>query len=113
MKRFIFLSICALFAVFVSEMQAGSKKDTTIYVNGNCNSCKKTIESALKNIDGIDKARWDKSTKILALSYDEALISMADIEKKIAEKGYDTEHVKATEESYNALHSCCKYSRKP
>jgi hypothetical protein len=33
------------------------------------------------------------------------------IHKAIAAVGYDTELFKATDESYNNLHFCCKYER--
>ena len=36
---------------------------------------------------------------------------MEDIEKKVAEAGHDTEHVRADDKVYENLHGCCKYDR--
>jgi len=105
---------CALLTFYASDsLLANQIKDTVISVQGNCKSCKKTIESAVKSLDGIQKASWNTSTKKLSITFDQSIISLQKIEDKIAASGYDTDNVKATEESYNSLHSCCKYQRRP
>jgi periplasmic mercuric ion binding protein len=113
MKKIIVLC-CALFTFYASNsILANQIKDTVISVQGNCKTCKKTIESAVKSLEGIQKANWNTSTKKLSITFDQSIISLQKIEDKIAASGYDTDDVKATEESYNSLHSCCKYQRKP
>jgi len=105
---------CVLLTFYASDsLLANQIKDTVISVQGNCKSCKKTIESAVKSLDGIQKASWNTSTKKLSITFDQSIISLQKIEDKIAASGYDTDNVKATEESYNSLHSCCKYQRRP
>ena len=99
--------------LFSQDLKASERKDTSITVYGNCKSCKKTIEKTVLGIKGVDKAEWDKSSKKLTLTFDLAVVDLKAIEQSIAEKGYDTENLKATDESYNNLHSCCKYDRKP
>ena len=110
----IIVLCCALLSFYTSNsILANQIKDTVISVQGNCKSCKKTIETAVKSLDGIQKASWNTSTKKLSITFDQSIISLQKIENKIAASGYDTDDVKATEESYNSLHSCCKYQRKP
>lgn len=112
--RKIIILCCVLFTLYAStSIRANQIKDTVISVQGNCKSCKKTIESAVKSLDGIQKVSWNISTKKLSITFDQTIISLQKIEDKIAASGYDTDDVKATEESYNSLHSCCKYQRKP
>ena len=113
MKKII-VFCCVLHTFYASDsLLANQIKDTVISVQGNCKSCKKTIESAVKSLDGIQKASWNTSTKKLSITFDQSIISLQKIEDKIAASGYDTDNVKATEESYNSLHSCCKYQRRP
>jgi copper chaperone CopZ len=110
MKKFI-LPLLMLLILAGTALAAGTKQ-AGIKVLGNCKSCKKTIESALKDVKGIEQAEWDKNTKILNVRFDESLINQQQIEEKVAAKGYDTENVKASDDTYNNLHSCCKYDRK-
>ena len=88
-------------------------KDTSITVYGNCSSCKKAIEKAVKSVDGVKTASWDKKKKILSIQYDLSETSLNTIEKAIIDIGYDTENMRAEESVYNELHECCKYDRKP
>ena len=38
-------------------------------------------------------------------------LSLEKIKQSIADEGYDTDDIKATQEAYNDLHYCCKYKR--
>jgi hypothetical protein len=70
--------------------------------------CKERIETAAK-VDGVTKAEWDKTTKMLTLAYNPAVVKSDDIQKKIAAVGHDTEKYKADAKIYNGLPGCCKY----
>lgn len=100
------------FSIFSFQFAgAQSTKTQTIAVNGNCGSCKKTIEkSALAA--GAATANWDKKTRFLSISYDPAVSNPAKIENAVAAAGYDTENVKASDKSYSDLDECCQYERK-
>ena len=87
------------------------KKTDTFKVYGNCGMCEKTIEGALKGVKGIDKADWNKETKMIEVVYHTHDISLDDIKKKIAAVGYDTEEYRATDKAYNNLAGCCQYER--
>ena len=88
-----------------------AQKPTQIKVSGNCGSCKKHIEKAAMDA-GATSATWDKTTKLLALTFDANKTSTDKIETAIAGVGYDTEHKVATEEAYKKLDECCQYDRK-
>ena len=88
-----------------------AQKPTTVKVSGNCGSCKKHIEKAALDA-GATTATWDKTTKLLALTFDANKTSTDKIETAIAGVGYDTEHKVATEEAYKKLDECCQYDRK-
>ncbi|MBC8265813.1 MAG: heavy-metal-associated domain-containing protein [Flavobacteriales bacterium] len=90
---------------------ANNTKTETFKVFGNCGMCERTIESSLANIKGIEKADWNKETKMMKVIFDEKQISLDEIKQKIAEVGYDTDKFRATEKVYNNLPGCCQYDR--
>ncbi len=87
------------------------KKTETVKVYGNCGMCKTRIEKAAKSVDGVLKAKWDQKAKEITVTYDPAVTNLEDIEREIAAVGHDTADVRAKDETYNELHSCCKYDR--
>lgn len=92
-----------------SEMNS-SLKTETIKVRGNCGSCKKRIENAVKTFPSAS-GEWDIITKVLTLSYDSTQTSKDAIMKKIAEVGHDNELYTAETSTYDALPGCCLYDR--
>ncbi len=108
-RQLAFLLI-AMFAFSATNAQSAEVSDSLL-VNGNCGMCKKNIEkSALAA--GATFAFWDKKTKVLNVKFDPSKTNQSQIENKIAEKGYDTENVKASDEAYKKLEECCQYERK-
>lgn len=93
------------------EQQVIKVKTEEFKVYGKCGMCKRRIESALKDIKGIQAATWDVDSKMLKVSYDENLISLHEINQKIADVGHDTEYKKAKDEQYAQLPGCCRYDR--
>ncbi|WP_089321937.1 heavy-metal-associated domain-containing protein [Pontibacter ummariensis] len=91
---------------------AKAQSSATFEVNGKCGMCKKRIEKAALGQEGVKSAVWDVKTKALAVKYDPAKVSEADIQKQVASVGHDTAQAKATDEAYNSLPGCCKYTRK-
>lgn len=102
------LSVVVL--TFLGSAVFAQTKTDKIKVLGNCGMCKKKIESALK-VPGISAADWNKTTKVLTVSYDSTKISNQQVQQKVAAVGYDTEKVKATKEAYEKLPECCQYDR--
>lgn len=87
------------------------EKTDSFKVYGNCGMCKKTIEGALKGVNGVDKAIWNNETKMMEVVYHTHHISLEQIKKKIAEVGYDTEEFRSTDKTYKSLPGCCQYER--
>lgn len=85
-------------------------KTETIKVRGNCGSCKRRIENAVKTFLSA-KGDWDILTKILTLTYDPGQTSKDAIMRKIAEVGHDNELYTAESSVYEALPGCCLYDR--
>jgi cation transport ATPase len=112
MKNF-FLGM--MLVVVTLSIQAQDKKNKnakyTIEVNGNCEQCQRRIQKAAFSVSGVKMASWNIETHQLDLTLNEEKTSVAEVKKAIAKVGHDVEDVKATQEDYDNLHSCCKYDR--
>lgn len=104
------LSLVALFILGTVSVFAGNKTEK-IEVKGNCGMCESRIEKAVKGVEGVSKADWDKTTKKLEVTFDDAKTSVDKIEVVVAKVGHDTPHHKAPDDVYNKLPECCKYAR--
>jgi len=82
-----------------------------VFVNGTCGMCKSKIERIASKVKGVRYAVWDLESKILEVKFNTEKTNLTAISTKIADAGYDTKTIKATEEAYNNLHHCCKYKR--
>ena len=116
MKAFIKLSfllsgIVGLFACGESRAVSTTTANATFKIWGNCEMCKETIEGSLK-VAGLQKADWNKDTKIMTVAFDSTKISLDQIEKDVAAVGYDTEKYKGDDKAYTDLPECCQYTRK-
>lgn len=106
------LSILIAFMLFAGLTAFAGKPVTEKFkVFGNCGMCEKTIEKAANDVKGVKKADWDKETKQIEVTFDPEKTTLDAIHQAIADVGYDTKKVKAKDEVYNKLHSCCKYDR--
>ncbi|MBA2613936.1 MAG: heavy-metal-associated domain-containing protein [Bacteroidetes bacterium] len=108
------MGVPLLFAIVVLLNGCGNSNSNSkveFKVWGNCGMCEETIEGSLK-VDGISDAEWDKDTKLMKVSFDSTKISLDQIQKKIADVGYDNDKYKADDSAYNKLHECCQYERK-
>ena len=102
--------MAALFMLGAVSVFAASKTEK-IEVKGNCEMCEKRIEKAASAVEGVIKADWDKTTKKLKVTFDDAKTSVDKIEVAVAKVGHDAPHHKATDDVYNKLPDCCKYDR--
>jgi mercuric ion binding protein len=73
-----------------------------------CGMCKKTIETAVKNIDGIKSINVDKNEKVAHVDYDKSKVDLAKIEVTITAAGYNANDKKADPKAYSELDDCCK-----
>jgi copper chaperone CopZ len=76
---------------------------------GECKECNRSLEKQLMKLNGMESVEFIKKSKTLKIVYNPMYISETDIHHKIAEHGYDTKLVKATNQAYNDLLECCKY----
>jgi len=103
--------IMAAFSILSVSLFAQTAKTETFKVYGNCSACKKNIEKAAF-IPGVEKANWNKETKMMTLIYNASKINTDSVQKRIAAAGYDTEKYKGDNNAYNKLDECCQYDRK-
>ena len=114
MKQVLVILAVVFFASTTLDAESpsiGKWEVVTFDVSGNCGMCKTTIESSLKNVEGVKFAVWNVDTKKITVKYNPNVIELIDIHKKIAAVGYDTSLVKAEEEVYKKLPQCCLYDR--
>ncbi|GIM46222.1 copper chaperone CopZ [Collibacillus ludicampi] len=65
-------------------------KTVTLQVNGmSCNHCVNAIESALKEIGGVDSVRVDLDAGRVTVTYDETIVDLNNLKDAIEEEGYD------------------------
>src|SRR3954469_1200564 len=104
MKNILLLYISILFCLQGFTQSDNPAKDTSVSftVSGVCAQCKRRIESALK-VKGVESANWSIDSKVLALSYNPARITLDEIQNKIIGVGHDIEGKKADDAVYKDL----------
>jgi periplasmic mercuric ion binding protein len=108
--KIVALLVISVLLLQCSFAQSAVKKQT-VKVYGNCGQCKKKIEKSAISA-GAAYANWNVKTKMLKMSYDPSISNPIKIETAIANTGYDTQDVKASDDAYNKLDECCQYDRK-
>lgn len=64
--------------------------EKTIGVNGmTCDNCKKAVESALRNLDGVNSVAVNLDEGNVSVDFNEDVVSLGDIRLKIEDQGYD------------------------
>lgn len=106
MKKLIFVLTLLLGTVTFAQ---NKNAKATIEVDGVCNMCKERIEKAAIKAKGVKIANWDVNTHELQLIFDERKTSLKTIQQSIAHAGHDTKEIRATDEAYLSLHTCCLY----
>ncbi len=54
-----------------------------------CDHCKQTVESTLKQFEGVQEAVVDVANKRVALKYDPDKVELSKLEEALSEEGYD------------------------
>ncbi|MCF8236764.1 MAG: hypothetical protein K9I85_01270 [Saprospiraceae bacterium] len=88
-----------------------SLESAQFIVYGKCGMCKDRIERATRSVKGVVMANWSEETQQLTLKYLPGKTDVAAIQQAIAAVGHDTDAVRAADDVYNTLHTCCKYDR--
>ncbi|MFN8415412.1 MAG: heavy-metal-associated domain-containing protein [Cytophagaceae bacterium] len=113
-KRILTTVLAIAISFFTLQVSAKvlHNETLTFKVYGNCEMCKKRIETALSKSTAIKSAIWDVKTKMVTVVYDPHVISIEQIHQLIADAGHDTDKIKASDAVYNKLPVCCKYDRR-
>jgi copper chaperone len=83
------LAISLLFTVAMFAKDAS----VDIKTNITCGGCVNSIETGLKDVDGIDKITANVETKVITIAYNDEKVSTADLTTKISDIGYTAELV--------------------
>jgi copper chaperone CopZ len=82
----------AILAAGLSTAALAAEKTETLKVSGwHCSNCASRTESALKEMKGVNSVAADKAKNQIVVTYDDAQVKHADLEKAIAAAGYDVE----------------------
>lgn len=109
MRILSFVAICLL--LVFSSCTSEDIKTETFKVYGNCGMCKETIESSLEGAKGVESAEWNIKSKMITVEYNPSETDLTKIKRKIANVGYDTDEVRASDDVYSGLPQCCQYDR--
>lgn len=92
----------------VKNEQANGDVATINLPSIQCSMCKKTIESAVKKLEGVQEVKVSVKEKTATVTYDKAKTDVAKIEDSITAAGYDANTKTADKKAYEELHGCCK-----
>ncbi len=73
-----------------------------------CAVCVNTVETAVKQVDGVQSVSVDLNAKTAKVTFDAELTSVPALEKAIVQSGYAANDTKADSTAYQQLPSCCK-----
>ncbi len=110
MKLLSLMAVAIAFSFSTAKAQIQNPTTETVKVYGNCGMCKSKIEKAATE-KNVSQAEWNEETGMATITYDATKTSKADILKKIALVGYDSDAFKAPDATYKKLPGCCKYER--
>lgn len=111
-KKSIYSAFILSFVLFAFQTNVLAKdiKSETIEVSGNCEMCQKRIITAA-SVKGVKSVNWSPETKMMTIKFDNDIVTLDEIEQRIAKAGHDTPHYKADDATYESLHGCCQYER--
>ena len=95
--------------LLVSGSALAQTAEVSFWVDGVCGMCEKRIESALLNTSGVRFADWSKENHLVKVAFSPKKLSEQKLHEIVAAAGHDTQKVKANDEAYAKVHSCCKY----
>lgn len=106
------MKILAAIAVTVAmTLPAGAKEITTATIRLptlQCGMCKRTIETKLKGLEGLDSISVDVDEKVATVVFDADVTTIAKLEEAISNAGYAANDVAADKRAQKKLHPCCQ-----
>jgi mercuric transport protein len=77
-------------AAGLSTGALAADKTETLKVSGwHCGGCASKTEAALKDVKGVTTVSADKNKQQVTVTYDDSKVKRADLEKAIADAGFD------------------------
>lgn len=73
-----------------------------------CGSCVRTVEKALKALNGVESAKVNLKKKTASVTYKPGEVTLAKLEEAITKSGYSANDKKADPTAYEKLDECCK-----
>jgi copper chaperone CopZ len=89
MRTFFVLTLVLSFSAFIAQAEV-----IKIKTNAHCDACKKSIESGLKKVDGVQKVNVTLKDKVAAVEFDAKKINTNKIREEIAKLGYEADGIK-------------------
>jgi copper chaperone CopZ len=111
-QNILFYSFFILFFTNCNSQTKAGEQKLSFKVWGNCEMCKKTIETAL-DVKGIKSAEWNVDSKMIQVVFNPEKMTETKIHQLISASGYDTDKEKGDDKAYKELPDCCQYTRKP
>lgn len=111
MKKLLMLIALVCGYAWNANAQLQQKKPVTVKINTptvQCEQCKKKIETYMKQEEGISKINVDYKRKITTITYLPERTNIENVKTGISNAGYDADEVKANDDSYKKLPTCCK-----
>jgi mercuric ion binding protein len=111
MIRMLGVAIAAviLFGCQRAEQQAQNVATAFIEVKTiQCEMCVKSIENAVKNIDGVKRVEVDLQKKVATIQFVPGKSTLDVLEMAITKTGYDANAKKRDETAYAELPTCCR-----
>ncbi len=109
-RKVIFLVLVAiLVGMLVEECKKASASTETVNLpTVKCSICKKAVEDALREVEGIQYAEVNLDNKNAVLTFDPSKTDLAKVEQAIANAGYNANDKERNPEAYEKLPDCCK-----
>jgi mercuric transport protein len=86
------LLAATILAAGLSTAAVAAEKTETLKVSGwHCANCASRTESALKGMNGVNSVAADKAKNQIVVTYDDAKVKHAELEKAVADAGYSIE----------------------
>jgi len=111
MKKLMLFVILLGWTALAQSLVKNKNAKYTFEVNGNCDQCQKRIQKAAFSVSGVKMAMWDIESHQMTVLINEEKCEIVAVKQAIARVGHDTDQVKATDDAYQNLHSCCLYER--
>lgn len=108
-SKMAILLLTAMTAGFLGYCSSNKIEAATIQVPGlQCSMCQTNVQNALQDIQGLEDFTVDLQAKTVTVTYRANILQLHDIQKSIADAGYDADDIHASEEAKNQLASCCR-----